>query len=59
MDAKKVTEMEMKEHTPAEVHDDEDAEKDKMERIRGKKKKTTHKKQLALTAFCTLQMIIW
>lgn len=46
MDAKKVTEMEMKEHTPAEVHDDEDAEKDKMERIRGKKKKkkTTHKK---------------
>lgn len=46
MDAKKVTEMEMKEHTPAEVHDDEDAEKDKMERIRGKKKKQPIKNSL-------------
>lgn len=38
MDAEKVTQVEMKELTLAEVQDDKDAEKCKMEGIRGKKK---------------------
>lgn len=52
MDAEKVTWVEMKELTLAEVQDDKDAEKCKMEGIRGKKKKQL--KQFALTAFCSL-----